>query len=204
MNDNPLVQWSFLQYKKTAKNTISPTPCFLQSVTQIGSKLLYFGGCDYAGEALNQLLLYDTANYLWSSPQNSADLEEDHPGCRYGHTATLIEMHPPKILVYGGFVGGGTYEFEEPDSIDDTESSSLPRAFMSWRRKGQKSQLIEEVDDTVYFLTLNADKWNFTKPLVHGGKETKPSARAEHSACKTGANEVTVFGKNFVTLLFLE
>jgi hypothetical protein len=202
MNDNPLVQWSFLQYKKTTKNSVSPVPCFLQSVTQIGSKLLYYGGCDYTGEALNQLLLYDTQAYLWSYPQNSAEMEEDHPGCRYGHTATLVEMHPPKIMVYGGFVGGGTYEFEQPDTVEDTDSSMLPRAFMSWRRKGKKSQIIEEVDETVYFLTLKAENWTFSKPLVRGNKESKPAARAEHTACKTGANEVTIFGK-IINYLFL-
>eukprot|EP01040_Poterioochromonas_malhamensis_P000765 gene765-815_t len=197
-DSRPLVQWSFLQYKKTNKtNVAAPTPCFLSSVTQIGSKLLYYGGCDYNGDALNQLLLYDTVNFLWSAPQTQLiEGEEDHPGCRYGHSATLIEMHPPKILIYGGFLGGGTFEFDiDVDTIDDTETMSvMPRAFMSWRRKGKKSQLIEEVDDTIHLLTLQADRWVFSKPLIHGNKEAKPAARAEHSACKTGANEVTIFG----------
>eukprot|EP00981_Chlorochromonas_danica_P014657 scaffold8522_cov157-Ochromonas_danica.AAC.1 len=194
MDDRPLVQWSFLQYKRNTKTSSAPTACFLHSNTQIGSKLLVYGGCDYYGEALNQLLIYDTASFLWSSPKDAIEFQEDHPGGRYGHTATLVEMHPPKVMIYGGMTNSGTFEFDAPDSPEAHGQSGIQRSFMTWRRKGKKSNLIEETDDAVYFLTLTADQWVWTKPLIHGSKETKPPPRAEHSACKTGTNEVTIFG----------
>jgi hypothetical protein len=153
MAQPPVVQWSFLQYKKTNKQTTAaPIQSFLHSSTQIGSKLLIYGGCDYFGKPLNQLIMYDTVNFQWSSPAHNAlqtsqsnshiGDEVDHPGARYGHSATLIEMHPPKILIYGGIVAGGTFEFDVPDSVDNdtVNNPSLPggnRIFMSWRRKGK-------------------------------------------------------------------
>jgi hypothetical protein len=194
MGERPLVQWSFLQYKKLSKNAPSPVQSLLHSATQIGSKILIYGGCDYYGEAQAQLLLYDTISFQWSSPSEVTDFQEDHPGGRYGHSATLVEMHPPKIMVYGGMVGGGTFEFDAPDSAESSVGNELERSFMSWRRKGKKGNLLEETDDAVYFLTLNSDKWVWSKPLVHGNKDSKPLARAEHSACKTGTNEITIFG----------
>lgn len=193
MSDRPIVQWTFLQYKKLKKGS-APIQSFLNSATQIGSKILIYGGCDYYGEAVNQLFLYDTVNYQWSKPADVADFQEDHPGGRYGHTASLIEMHPPKIMIYGGMVGGGTFEFEAPDGLDTTGPSEIERPFMSWRRKGKKKETIEETDDAVYFLTLNADNWLWSKPLINSPKEVKPLARAEHSACKFGTNEIAIFG----------
>lgn len=106
----PIVQWSFLQFKKKNKNSSAPAACVSQSFTQIGSKLLTFGGCNYSGEPLAQLFLYDTKSYEWSAPSDESDFQESHAGARYGHSATLVGMHPPKIMVYGGMVGGGTYE----------------------------------------------------------------------------------------------
>lgn len=196
MSQKPVVQWSFLQYKKSYKGGATPAPCFLQSTTQIGSKLLVYGGCDAGGEALNQLFLYDTETFLWSSPSDAVEYQEDHPGGRYGHTSTLVEMHPPKIMIYGGMISGKTFEFDIPDSVETSgESNMTQRSFMSWRRKGKNSsQAGEEADDAVYFLTLHADKWVWSKPMVHGSKETKPVARAEHAAARTGTNEVTIFG----------
>jgi hypothetical protein len=196
MDERPLVQWTFFQYKKL-KNAVAPAQCFLQSTTQIGSKFLIYGGCDYHGEAQNQLLLYDTATYQWSSPGDATDFQEDHPGPRYGHTAVLVEMHPPKLMVYGGMVGGGTFEFDAPDGMAEHNepAGGMHRSFMDWRRKGKQSaSAVEDTDESVYFLTLNADSWVWSKPLVHGGKDSRPSGRAEHTACKTGTNEVTIFG----------
>lgn len=46
-SDLPLVQWSFLQFKKTVNKGSAPINCFLHSATQIGSKILIYGGCDY-------------------------------------------------------------------------------------------------------------------------------------------------------------
>jgi Galactose oxidase, central domain/Kelch motif len=104
-------------------------------------------------------------------------------------------MHPPKIMIYGGMSGAGTFEFDAPDSVDAAgESDIMERSFMSWRRKGKKSAGIEESDSAVYFLSLQADGWRWHKPLVHGTRAQQPPPRAEHSAAKTGTNEVTIFG----------
>ena len=65
---------------------------------------------------------------------------------------------------------------------------------MKWRRKGKKNYAIEEPDDAVYFLSLRADSWVWSKPLVQGNRISHPAARCEHSATKTGTNTVTVFG----------
>ena len=106
-------------------------------------------------------------------------------------------------MFYGGMVSGGTYEFASPSSAtDDHQTSDDPmlssdifdKAFMSLRRQGKKAELVEETDDAVYFLSLTADKWVWSKPLVHGSRQQKPSGRAAHSACKIGSNEVAVFG----------
>lgn len=154
----PLVQWSFLQYKKGASST-APAQSFLHSATQIGSKLLLFGGCDVKGDPLSQLFIYDTNSYQWSVPGDGSQFQEDHPGKRYGHSAVLVSMHPPKVMIYGGMVGGGTYDFgdapETADGPDDFGSSgdsgrgessggALERTFMSTRRKGKKASLVEE------------------------------------------------------------
>jgi hypothetical protein len=110
----PLVQWTFLQYKKTNKISSSaahPVQTYLHSLTQIGSKLLLFGGCDANGMAQDQLFLYDTQTYQWSASSDVAGggssssggggsghgaigeaFQEDHPGPRYGHSATLVEV----------------------------------------------------------------------------------------------------------------
>lgn len=197
MEQTPLVQWSFLQYKKALKSNANsaPAPCFLHSSTQIGSKILIFGGADAYGEALSQLFLYDTTTFLWSCPSDAAEYQEDHPGGRYGHTATLVEMHPPKIMIYGGMSCGKTFEFDAPDSaVNDSTSNTTMRSFMSNRRRGKNATMHEEVDENVYFLTLHADKWVWSKPLLHGTSAQKPVPRAEHAAVRTGANDVLIFG----------
>lgn len=176
-----------------------PTKCFLHSATQIGSKILIYGGCDYYGEAQNQLFIYDTLNFQWSSPGDESQFQEDHPGKRYGHSAVLIEMHPPKIMVYGGMIDSGTYEFDSSDvggveENNDHNGAGIERSFMSWRKKGKKANLIEESDEAVYFLSLNADNWVWKKPLLSGTRALRPPSRAEHSACKTSTNEVSIFG----------
>jgi len=222
--DRPLVQWSFLQFKKNEKRSSvsslssslssfksssssltsssssslsAPVSCFLHTATQIGSRILLFGGCDDHYDAQSQLLLYDASKFQWSAPSDSVQFEQDHPGKRYGHTSTLIEMHPPKVMIFGGMVGGGTYEFEGPDNADNNDDSNMEkfeRTFMNWRKKGKKGKVVEEPDESVYFLELNSDNWVWSKPLIHGTRLQKPYARAEHSACKTGTNEVTIFG----------
>jgi hypothetical protein len=192
----PIVQWSFLQFKKTNKKAAVPSPCVSQTLTQIGTKLLTFGGCSFHGDPLSQLFLYDTQSYEWSQPSDESDFQESHPGCRYGHSATLVDMHPPKVMVYGGMVGGGTYEFDAPDTAEDTgDTSSFGRSFFSnAKRKGKQNRQMEELDENVYFLELAADKWKWTKPLVLGPRSSQPTPRADHSASKTGTNEVSIFG----------
>lgn len=110
-SSSPLVQWQFLQLKKSHKKS-TPLPCFLQSLTQIGSKILIYGGCNYHGEPLNQLFIYDTITYQWNLPVNITEYHEDSPGNRYGHSATLIDMHPPRLLLYGGMIGLTSYDFD--------------------------------------------------------------------------------------------
>lgn len=142
-NDNPLVEWKFLQVKRSNKKS-APKPCFLQSSTPIGAKMLIYGGCNVHGEALNQLYVYDTASFQWSEP--SGDVSEiDHPGPRYGHSASVVEMHPPRILVYGGMVESNTYEFE--DASDN--NTFQQRNFLSKRKKGKSKALQEEPDNGV-------------------------------------------------------
>jgi hypothetical protein len=83
----PLVQWNFLQLKKSNKKS-TPVPCFLQSSTQIGSKILIYGGCNYHGDPLNQLFLYDTITYQWNLPNHITEYHDDSPGIRYGHRSS--------------------------------------------------------------------------------------------------------------------
>ena len=123
--------------------------------------MLLYGGCDAFGTPLSQVFLFDTKSYQWSGPGDSSAFEEDHPGPRYGHTATLVDMHPPRILIYGGMVGSKTYEFDAPDSIVDSPSSAPEESEsrMTWlnnRRKGKKNNgCVEEPDDSVCIFVLN-------------------------------------------------
>ena len=73
---------------------------------------------------------------------------------------------------------------------DDPNAGPL---FKSRRNRGRKATTPEEADDRVFFLELCADKWRWSKPLVHGGSN-RPLARTEHAACKIGTNDVAVFG----------
>ena len=195
--NGPVVQWSFLQFKKLNKKTAAPVACVSQSFTQIGSKLVSFGGCNYNGEPLSQLFVYDTQSYEWSQPGDDADFQESHPGSRYGHTATVVEMHPPKLMIYGGLVGGGTFEFDAPDGVDNNEVATPTRRFLLSRnskRKGKQNRQVEEHDENVYFLELRADKWVWSKPLILGPRSSQPAPRTDHSASKTNTNEISIFG----------
>ena len=189
-------QWVYLNYKGK-KTEQSPSPVFLHSCTQIGGKFVVFGGCNGNGEAEGSLLLYDSSSFLWhSAPMDADSFQEDFPGPRYGHSACLVDNHPPRLMVYGGLVGGDAYEFDAPNGLDgqqeadnsggqgmyggisganDTSSSDSAGPRPSWfrrrntKKKGNKSK--EEVspqdfDDRVYFLELQKDKWVWSKPLV--------------------------------------
>lgn len=217
MDEHALVSWSFLQYQKSS--ALAPAQCFLHSMTQIGSKLLLFGGCNYVGNAEKNMFIFDTKTFQWSTLKTSfnTDLESD-PGMRYGHAAVLIEMHPPKIMVYGGMVDGSAFNFEGEDTslemqvesadhyVSDAEKAkerereskeALPagqtRNAMQARRKGQKSA--EEFDDAVYFLTLNNNAWEWAKPIVRSKEGSlRPMGRTEHSMTKIDTNLTMVFG----------
>jgi small GTP-binding protein len=204
---SPEVQWSFLQYRRQSSKVAAPTKAFLCSTTQIGSKLLVYGGCNFDGKALSQLFLYDTSAYFWNSAKDDREFQEDHPGPRYGHSATLVDMHPPRLMIFGGIVGGGTFEFEAPNGLlddasgssrgDEDTQDSLGRSLMSSRRGGkgtQRQTFDEETDDRVYFLELQTDKWVWKKPMIHGDKRDRPDRRTEHSASKIGTNQVAIFG----------
>jgi hypothetical protein len=58
-------------------------------------------------------------------------------------------------MVFGGLVGGGTFEFDSPDSAGPDSPNSSPRhntAFTSIsrsRRQGKKAKAPEESDDRV-------------------------------------------------------
>ena len=124
----------------------------------------------------------------------SSQTHDQDPGPRYGHTATLIEMHPPKIMIWGGVINAGTFEFDAPDGldVDVPNGANKSNQLMSWR--GKKCNFNEEMDDAVYFLELTGENWKWTKPLVHGNLGTKPAPRIEHSSCKISANEIMIFG----------
>jgi hypothetical protein len=121
-----------------------------------------------------------------------------------------MQMHPPKIMVWGGIVDGGTFEFDAPDSAIDAVSVACPNrmcsiraelsfvnvsmqqdsprkaktggvsSMLKWnRRKGKEAtNMMEEFDESVYFLTLNHDKWEWSKPIVHGNR-----AVTMHAVC---------------------
>jgi hypothetical protein len=85
-------------------------------------------------------------------------------------------------MVFGGFVEGGTFEFDaQLDSVDSPHGNSSPASslftFNPNRRKGKQSKTMEETDDSVYFLSLNTDTWIWSKPVVHGTIDMKPIAR---------------------------
>ena len=69
----------------------------------------------------------------------------DHPGARYGHSANVVEMHPPRILVYGGMIESNTYEF---DDVSDN-NNFRQRTFLSKRKKGKSKAHQEEPDNGV-------------------------------------------------------
>ncbi len=168
-----------------------------------------YGGCNYHGEPLSQLFIYDTVTFQWSTSTNSTEFQEDSPGTRYGHSLTLVEMHPPRLLLYGGMIGLTAFEFEseadqqmemeESEAVaneDGDESGFMVRHFMNNRRKGKNRQLNEEADNGVYFLELNSDSWKWSKPIVSTKNQLpQPGPRAEHSASKIpNTNEIIIFG----------
>ena len=92
---------------------------FLHSATQIGNKILYYGGANAYGEPQSQLYLYDTYKQIWNSPTETSNISHDQDaGARYGHTSTLVGMHPPKVLIWGGIINAGTFEFDAPNGLD--------------------------------------------------------------------------------------
>jgi small GTP-binding protein len=191
--------WSFLRYK--GKKTVnSPAPVFLHSVSPLSSKFLVFGGCDGTGEAESSLFLYDSSSFLWhSAPIGLSTFQEDDPGPRYGHSATLVDNHPPRIFVYGGLVGGSSFEFDAPADLESAEDNTKNFWFRKKKRKGtaRSKEILgsQDFDDRCYFLELQSEKWVWSKPLIGTGSDNKiPEARTEHTCCKIGTNTVAIFG----------
>lgn len=73
---------------------------FYQFNIFIYAKLTY--QFNFTGEPLISVFLYDTISYHWSAPNETCEFQEDHPGPRYGHTTTLIDMHV-KIKITAAF-----------------------------------------------------------------------------------------------------
>ena len=152
MNEVP--QWVFLNYKGR-KTENSPPPVFLHSCTQIGGKFLVFGGCNEYGEAESSLILYDSSTFLWhSAPVDADSFQEDFAGPRYGHSACLVDSHPPRVMIYGGLVGGDAFEFDAPNGLDaddsfDGESNTSGGGMSRWFRR------------------RNAKRWNVSCNRLH-------------------------------------
>ena len=53
----------------------SAMPCFMHSTTQIGKDIVVYGGSDYFGEAIPQLLVLDTTTMRWSLPTEEVGIE---------------------------------------------------------------------------------------------------------------------------------
>ena len=218
MSGRSLGSWEFLQYEKS--KTTAPISCFLHTMSRIGTKLLLYGGCDQGGNAQKNLFVFDSKSFQWSTLKLSPDtnIDED-PTLRYGHAAVLVEMHPPKIMIYGGLVYGTSFDFDSEDTMldmnvdkdiisqvasedDDAEgenNKALPvgmkRISMQRRRKGQKSNASEEFDDAIYFLTLKGQTWQWSKPIVRSKVGIlRPMARSEHAITKIDTNVVMIFG----------
>lgn len=125
-NPRPLLQWSYLTNgKNSSDKNIAPSPSYLQSSTQIGSKILYYGGSNEDSIALSQLYIFDDMKWATTTNMNTS-FQEDNAGARFGHTATLVQMHPPMIMIYGGYLNGGTFDFDQnvPDGLDDEGMSA--------------------------------------------------------------------------------
>ena len=167
---------------------------------------------------LNLCCRYDTKTYGWSALKISDTSEfSANPGKRYGHSAVVVEMHPLKIMFYGGLVSAASFNFDDEDNMleqdieqekvasaeyDDEDSDNVTqpvgqkRVTQMWRKKGKKNDDTEEFDEHVYFLTLNKTAWEWTKPVVKTqiSNKERPSARTEHSVAKVSTNVVAIFG----------
>lgn len=216
-----IVQWQFLTSKRKSLMSrtveLGPVPSFNSSWTPIGSRLLLYGGCDYDGEPLEQVFLYDTKAYQWISPEGvlgENSYEDASPGKRYGHCCVLVEMHPPRLMLYGGMVKSeSTYdesEFDAPDTLGDSFSSNdgadlqgldgvFEHGLMGWRnkwstRKAKNSNFgAEELDGSLYFLTLAQNgSWSWSKPLINS--KIRPPSRTDFSIVKVRTNVCMMFG----------
>lgn len=98
--------------KRRKPQAPAPRACFLHSATRVGSKIVVVGGSDYYGSAIDQLLVYDTDTFAWSRPPTSSSSGSEF-GAKYGHSATLIDMHPPRLMFFGGMATtAGVFTFE--------------------------------------------------------------------------------------------
>ena len=102
--------------KRRKPQTAAPRACFLHSATRVGSKIVVVGGSDYYGSAIDQLFVYDTDTFSWSRPPtmtSSGSSSASEFGAKYGHSSTLIDMHPPRLMFFGGMATtAGVFTFE--------------------------------------------------------------------------------------------
>lgn len=95
MAERPLVQWSYFQYKhhKSKKNGgNAPSPCYLHSATQVGSKFVIYGGCGSGDEHLSQLFLYDSVKFVWSVPADDSQYQVVHVHYLYIEMSLTLMM----------------------------------------------------------------------------------------------------------------
>ena len=216
-----IVQWQFLATKRKSfisANLELPVPSFGSSFTPIGSRLLVIGGCDWDGEPLDQLFLYDTKAYEWIGVRvvGEKNYENSSPGKRWGHCCILVEMHPPRLALWGGMVkSDSTYdesEFDAPDTLGDSFSSNdgadvmqglegvFEHGLMRWRRNKWSTRKTknsnsgaEELDGSIYFLTMAQNgSWSWSKPLINS--KIRPPSRTDFSMVKVRTNVCMVFG----------
>jgi len=70
-----------MQWRKNPSHEKNLDKCFLHSSTQIGTRLIVYGGCNYDGLPLDQMYMFDTKNYKWAMIKVESDVDSD-PGPR--------------------------------------------------------------------------------------------------------------------------
>lgn len=86
------MHWSVFQ----ASGAVKPDPRGYHTATQVGNKIIFFGGSDTQA-CFSDMLILDTDTRTWSK-KRFQDTK-----CRYAHTATLVG---PWLLIFGGCDGG--------------------------------------------------------------------------------------------------
>ena len=192
-----VLQWERSEFPHDGTDRCTPEPSFLHSATQVGGKFVTYGGCSHAGDALSQLLVFDCDTKEWTAPAERIGVQGDEPAPRYGHSATLVSMTPPQMLVFGGMQGQSGADFEQGPTGSGGAGGQTKgphsRARM-WVEGGAGgggaaaggSVQPEEPSNEVFLLETTADSsgWSWSKPFVRS--QLRPRARSEHTATKVG------------------